>query len=60
MFWRKKEFIDGKEYAVIWDSYLKIGHHKVSLRKLAYLVLFAVLVILLITAEKPVLLPVAL
>lgn len=58
MFRKKKEFIDGQEYAVITRYYLRIGRRDVSVRKLAYLALFAVLLILFIANKPEILLPV--
>lgn len=57
MFRKKREFIDGQEYAVITRYYLRVGRRDVSLRKLASLVLFVVLFVLFITNKPEILLP---
>ncbi|MCN3464607.1 hypothetical protein MLJ87_23090 [Escherichia coli] len=58
MFRKKKEFIDGQEYAVITRYYLRIGRRDVSVRKLAYLALFVALLALFIANKPEILLPV--
>ena len=60
MFMKKKKFINDEERGSVSFYYLRIMRRNVSVRKLLYLAVFPVLFILLITAEKTVLLPIEL